>query len=804
MRHSITLLPVVSRAFVLGALLAFAPRVANAQNGCAASAGHITTDFGPICLQNGAATLVGTPAGDASVPDGYATTYLLTRTNALIIEQFAPTPSFSVHSVDVWRIHTLVYDPTTLDLGPWTTGTYAYDLQHLLVQGGGAICASLDISGAPLKTGECPTVCTAKAAGMTADMGPVCLVDGEATLTAMPMAPHQVPPGYEVTYLLTRTNALIIEQFATTPSFTVNSVDVWRIHALVYDPATLDLSAWTPGTYAYDLQALLVQGGGSICASLDISGAPMKTGVCGLTCTADAGTLSTALYPCIENGLTATLSAIADGNANVPMGYTSLYLLSEGPGMVITAASPLPEFTVALPAMYTVHTLIYDPGTLGPSSIELGITTIADVDALLQQGGGTICASLDMEGAEFDIVLCPFFCTAGGDTTVTVCYTDPPVDLFELLTDDPCSGGFWLPPGSIVNGMFDPAVNTAGEYSYVLQTNQGVLSATVTVNLVECPSSCTADAGTLSAEVAEVCLVDGMGLMAAAPNGDAVVPDGYVTAYVLTQGPDGVIRNIEPDPMFAWPFTGEYAIHAFVYDPNTFDITSDVQLDFSTLDDLNDLLEQGGGSICAGLDLVGASFTIMDCPPPCDAGGSVSVVVCFTDPPFVLYGALTGAPCPNGSWSAPDGQVVGGLFEPGIDPPGVYLYTVTYDNGTTDTATVTVDLIECPGEVQEMRVPAHLSGNSTATGIHAAGPSTALGLWPNPARDAVRVRLPYTAGAGTRVDLFDATGRTVGASVRFTSEGLLLDVSALAPGSWTLRVANADQVLTGRFVRTAE
>ncbi|MBS1581501.1 MAG: T9SS type A sorting domain-containing protein [Bacteroidetes bacterium] len=803
MRRSITRFPIASRAFVLGALLAFAPRGANAQNDCAASAGHITTDFGPICLQNGAATLVGVPAGNASVPDGYATTYLLTRTNALIIEQFAPTPTFTVHSVDVWRIHTLVYDPNTLDLGPWTAGTYAYDLQHLLVQGGGAICASLDISGAPLKTGECPTVCTAKAAGMTADMGPVCLVDGEATLTAAPMAPHQVPPGYEVTYLLTRTNALIIEQFSATPSFTVNSVDVWRIHALVYDPATLDLSAWTAGTYAYDLQALLVQGGGAICASLDISGAPMKTGICDQTCTADAGTLTASDFSCMPIHSTgALLSATADGNANVPPGYTSLYLLSvEEQGGIIAATNAWPEFVVGQSGHYTIHTLIYDPATLEVSTIEPGTTSITDLNALLIQGGGSICASLDMEGAMIAVAYCSF-CTPGNDTTVTLCYTDPPVALFDLLGGDPCPGGMWLPP--LPADTFDPAVDSAGSYYYFIQSGNDMLIATVIVNVVECPSSCTANAGTLSAEVAEVCLVDGLGLMAAAPNGDAVVPDGYEVAYVLTQGPDGVIRNIEPDPMFAWPFTGAYAIHAFVYDPNTFDITSDVQLDLSTLDDLNALLVQGGGSICAGLDLVGASFTIQECPPPCDAGGSVSVVVCFTDPPFVLYGALTGAPCPNGSWTAPDGQVVGGLFEPGIDPPGVYLYTVTYDNGTMDTATVTVDLVECPDEVQEMRVPAHLTGNSTATGIDAAGPGTQLGLWPNPAADAVRVRLPYTAGAGTRVDLFDATGRTVGASVRFTSDGLLLDVSPLAPGSWTLRVTNADQVLTGRFVRAAE
>src|SRR5690606_8472415 len=171
--------------------------------------------------------------------------------------------------------------------------TGAYDVQDLLLQGGGSICASLDISGAPMKSVECSTPCLAMASTMTMDSTIICLQGGHASLTALPSSPGFVPPGFTTTYLLTRTNGLIIEQVSPMPTFSVGTVDVWRIHQLVHDPATLDLGLIQFGTTsAFDLQDLLLQGGGTLCASVDISGAFVKTGACEPDCTADAGVVS--------------------------------------------------------------------------------------------------------------------------------------------------------------------------------------------------------------------------------------------------------------------------------------------------------------------------------------------------------------------------------------------------------------------------------------------------------------------------------------------------------------------------------
>ncbi|MBK9401639.1 MAG: hypothetical protein IPN36_12510 [Bacteroidetes bacterium] len=51
---------------------------------------------------------------------------------------------------------------------------------------------------------------------------------------------------------------------------------IYTIHTLVYDPSTLNLGIVVPGTTTgFDVNALLIQGGGSICASLDVTGAPV-------------------------------------------------------------------------------------------------------------------------------------------------------------------------------------------------------------------------------------------------------------------------------------------------------------------------------------------------------------------------------------------------------------------------------------------------------------------------------------------------------------------------------------------------
>jgi hypothetical protein len=117
----------------------------------------------------------------------------------------------------------------------------------------------------------------------------------------------------------------------------------------------------------------LVQGGGSICASLDVAGAPIAVE------DPNAGTLTaTSAAACFING-SAVLTATANGDANVPAGYQTIYVLTSGSGLVIEQVNATPTFTVSVGGNYTIHTLVYNPATLDLTIVVPGQTTGFDV-----------------------------------------------------------------------------------------------------------------------------------------------------------------------------------------------------------------------------------------------------------------------------------------------------------------------------------------------------------------------------------------------------------------------------------------
>ncbi|HEX5003637.1 MAG TPA: T9SS type A sorting domain-containing protein, partial [Bacteroidia bacterium] len=333
--------------------------------------------------------------GDAVVPTGYQTIYVLTSGAGLVIEQVNATPDFTVASPGLYTIHTLVYDPNTLDLSIVVPGvTTGFDVNGLLVQGGGSICASLDVAGAQFN------VTNPSAGTLTANT-----TDCSLNISAVANGDAVVPAGYQTIYVLTSGTGLVIEQVNATPDFTVASPGLYAIHTLVYDPNTLDLSIVVPGvTTGFDVNGLLVQGGGSICASLDVAGAPFNVAQ------PDAGDINPDDFiVCLNHG-TAVVNGIPAGNEVVPSGYQVLYVLTRGLNLVIQQVSATPSFTVSQIGLYRIHTLVYDPNTLNLSIVVPGVTTGFDVNGLLVQGGGSVCAALDVQGAPF-IVLGPIICS---------------------------------------------------------------------------------------------------------------------------------------------------------------------------------------------------------------------------------------------------------------------------------------------------------------------------------------------------------------------------------------------------------
>ncbi|MCW5899915.1 MAG: T9SS type A sorting domain-containing protein [Flavobacteriales bacterium] len=375
---------------------------------CDAYAGTLTGG-GVACVVAGTSPLTAIPEGNASVPQGYEVIYVLTQGAGLTIIGVNTEPEFIAEELGLHTIHTLVYDPTTLDLSIVELGvTTGFDVNALLIQGGGEVCASLDVVGAQYSVEDCqPPFCEALAGTLSPIDANPCLEDGTAILLGTPGGDAVVPDGYGLLYVLTQGEELVIINAQGDPFFGVGAEGLYTIHTLVYDPATLDLGQVVIGvTTGSDIAALLIENGGDICASLDVAGAQFNVQTCLPPCEADAGSLLAVATPvCLVNG-NAIVAATPQGDANVPDGYEVAYALTQGPALVIVALSGGPVFSAATPGQYTIHTLVYDPATVDPGQLILGETTGFDINALLIQGGGSICGALDVTGATVIVLDC--------------------------------------------------------------------------------------------------------------------------------------------------------------------------------------------------------------------------------------------------------------------------------------------------------------------------------------------------------------------------------------------------------------
>ena len=850
---------------------------------CDADAGTITADQSSVCLDNGSAVLSATPDGNDLVPAGYQTVYVLTQGAGLVIQQAGTTPSFTVSDTGSYIIHTLVYDPNTLDLNIVVPGvTTGFDVNGLLIQGGGSICASLDVAGAPISVIDCGTPCDADAGTITADQSSVCLDNGSAVLSATPDGNDLVPAGYQTVYVLTQGAGLVIQQAGTTPSFTVSDTGSYIIHTLVYDPNTLDLNIVVPGvTTGFDVNGLLIQGGGSICASLDVAGAPILVDPCPVPCLADAGTLTadSATY-CLDNsGI--FISATPDGNSVVPAGYQTLYVLTEGAGLTILQANPTPVFSISDTGNYTIHTLVYDPNTLNLSLVVFGTTVAVDVLGLLVQGGGLICASLDVPGAPITVVDCGELCTADAGS-ITADLSLACIDSTSVIISATPDGNDIVPAGYqtvyvltqgsglvIQQAGATPSFTVSDTGSYIIHTlvydpntldlnsvvpwvttgfdvnglliqGGGAICASLDVAgapiLVElCSASCLANAGTIGSDSTQYCLINSTVDVSATPDGNDVVPAGYQTVYVLTQGAGLVIQQAGAAPTFTVSDTGNYIIHTLVYDPATLDLNIVVP-GVTTGFDVNGLLIQGGGSICASLDVTGAPFNVALCSQTCiaDAG-----TLTPDQSAYCLVNATVDiSATPDGNIVVPAGYQVGYVLtegpnlivmQAGVTPnfavadTGSYtIHTLVYDPNTLNLSLIV------PGTTAAIDVLGLLiqGGGTICASLDVAGApiivetcivtgnlgtgqgymSDELSVWPNPATDNVTIEVKDLPVGEYQVKIIDFKGvemlRPIGITLDDTNGTYLFDISDLRNGAYTLMVISDVHLSTGKIIKT--
>lgn len=74
---------------------------------------------------------------------------------------------------------------------------------------------------------------------------------------------------------------------------------------------------------------------------------------------------------------------------------------------------------------------------------------------------------------------------AGDSSSVTICMNWPSFSLFSALGGSPEAGGTWSGPGLLVGGMYDPAMNASGCYTYTVVGTAPCANAMAAVCVIE-------------------------------------------------------------------------------------------------------------------------------------------------------------------------------------------------------------------------------------------------------------------------------------------------------------------------------
>jgi gliding motility-associated-like protein len=259
--------------------------------------------------------------------------------------------------------------------------------------------------------------------------------------------------------------------------------------------------------------------------------------------------------------------------------------------------------------------------------------------------------------------------TAGTNGAVAFCSNGQAADLFTALGGTPDAGGAWSDPaGAPFGGVYDPAVNSPGVFTY---TVQGVApcansSATVTVTENLLPNAGSNGSASFCETAAPVNLITVLG-GSPQPGGTWTAPGGGAMSGTLDPG------------------TAQAGIY-------TYTIT--------------------GQTPCPNASAT-ATITIVSQP---DAGTNGTVNLCDGSPATNLFNGIGGSPDAGGTWTAPGGQAFGGTFTPGIDTPGAYTYTIPATPPCVNvSATVTVNLSPQPN-----------AGTSATLGVCSSDPATEL------------------------------------------------------------------------------
>ncbi|MCI5055295.1 MAG: hypothetical protein MRY83_04250, partial [Flavobacteriales bacterium] len=318
---------------------------------------------------------------------------------------------------------------------------------------------------------------------------------------------------------------------------------------------------------------------------------------------------------------------------------------------------------------------------------------------------------------------------AGINGAITLCSSDPSVDLFNSLGGTPDGGGIWTPALTSGTGVFDPAIDASGTYTYTVPANGNCPAASADVNVSVSPAVDAGISGSIS-----LCTIDPSvnlyNILGGTPD-----PGGFWSP-ALASGTGVFDPTIDAAGIYTYTVLGtnpcpnaSTTVTVTLNTPNDPGIngaitlcSSDPSVDlFNSLGGTPDLggtwtpaLTSGTGVFNPAIDAAGNyTYTVPangNCPSAsadvvvnvntaADAGVNGNISLCTTDPSVNLFNILGGTPDAGGFWS-PALASGTGIFDPAVDAGGTYTYTVLGTNpcpNANATVTVTVNSPNDPG-----------------------------------------------------------------------------------------------------------
>ncbi len=275
------------------------------------------------------------------------------------------------------------------------------------------------------------------------------------------------------------------------------------------------------------------------------------------------------------------------------------------------------------------------------NGLNLGVSVNTFGDSETGSWGSSGCTG-DAVALSQPAVILSCAANAGVGGPLALCNTSPPAALFSLLGGTPDVGGTWTSPsGAPNNGTFDPAIDASGNYTYTVGT---IVPPCTSASVIAVSIALQPTAGT----------------------------DGTLTVCA-SSGPVSLINSLGGSPSLGGTWNGPAGISSGILDPS---LSLPGAYSYTVT----------GTAPCANAI---ATVTVNINPSP-NAGSPGALSVCSNGVAEALINYLGGAPSAGGVWSGPGGAV-GGTYNPALNTPGVFTYTVAGDAPCPNSsATVTV------------------------------------------------------------------------------------------------------------------